>query len=229
MKFALIHLSGSRRGETQYFDRTWLTLGSDPTNDVYFPAGGRYRVAPLQAELFQANGDIQLRNRALEAVTLVNHQPVSEVVLHDQDLIQLGPNGSKLRFRIRSEEYAACKRVREILQDARDVAEEERVDGRNGLRSFFGQLAYDVRRHAPRATQVAVIALLVVLVGLLGGLIYSNYATKQAHERHISALLRELESTRLTQAELERRTLAERQRMANALKARQAEIDRSDR
>ena len=226
MKFALVHLSGSHRGKTEYFDRSFLSLGSDPANDVRFPAGGRSPVAPLQAEVFQRDCDVRLRNREPEAATLVNHTPVAEVVLHDGDVIQLGPNGPKLRFRIRPEEYAACKLVREMLQDARDVASEARLDGRRAMWSFFGQLAYDLRRHASWATQLVVIGLLMLLVGLVGGLAYFSYATQLAHERHIAALLSELESTRLTQAELERRTAEERQRIAGALANRQSEIDR---
>jgi len=34
MKFALAHRSGPKQGETQYFDRAGLSLGSDPVNDV---------------------------------------------------------------------------------------------------------------------------------------------------------------------------------------------------
>ena len=109
MKFALVHLSGSRRGVTQYFDRSQLTLGSDPTNDLWFPPTGRYPVTPLHAEILEIDCYIRLRSRDLETGTLVNNEPVVEVELHDKDLIQLGRWGPKLRFRIHPDEYAACK------------------------------------------------------------------------------------------------------------------------
>ena len=226
MKFALVHLSGSRRGETQYFDRTWLTLGSDPSNDLWFPATNRYPVAATHAEILEADCQIRLRNRDQEAGTLVNHEPVAEVELHDQDLIQLGRQGPKLRFRIHAEEYAACKLVHEMLQDARDVAAEGRLEGRRSLPSFLRQLTYDVRKHASRTTQLIVVSLLVVLVGLVGGLAYFNFSLQRTHEQQIATLLKELQSSHLTVAELEQKTTETRRRMTEALDTRQAEIDR---
>lgn len=226
MKFALVHLSGQHRGETQYFDRPWLSLGSAPDNDMVFPADGHPAVVSLHAQLFQADCNMRLRNRDSSAVTLVNHKPITEATLHDKDLIQLGPNGPKLRFRTRPEESAACKQAHEILQDALDVATEARRCGKGSVGSFFGQLAYDVCRHASRATQVVVVTLLVLLVGGVGGLSYYSYTTRQAYEQQMADVLKELESARLSQADLERKTAEERRRMAEALTSRQAEIDR---
>jgi len=226
MKFALVHLTGRKRGATEYFDRPWLTLGSDPINDVAFSADGSHPVSPLHAELFQTDCDIRLRNRDPEGGTLVNRKPVPETTLHDKDLIQLGPRGPKLRFRIRPEEYAACKLVREILIDALDVAAEAPQDGRGRIRSFVAQLAYDVRHHASRATQVVVSGLLILLLGTIGGAFYYGYTMRLAYERHVAAMLKELESARLTQADLERRTAEERRRMGEGLAAQQAEIAR---
>jgi len=226
MKFALVHLSGSHRGKTEYFDRPWVTLGSDPVNDVVFSDDGRRPVAPLHVELYEAECAIRLRNRDPESGTLVNHEPVKETMLHDKDLIQLGLKGPKLRFRIRPEEYASCKLVKEILQDARDVAAEAQMEGRGTVGSFLGQLAYDVRRHASRATQMVVAGLLVLLLGAAGGTLYYSYATRQAYERHVAALLKELESARRTQADLERRTAEERRRLSEALALHQAETGR---
>ena len=226
MKFALVHLSGSRRGETQYFEHPHVILGSDPRADACFPANGHFPVAPLQAEVFQTDCEIRLRNYEPEARTLVNRQPVDEVVLQDKDLIQLGPKGPTLRFRIRPAEYAVCKRLREILQDTRDVAADGRPDGRLAIRTYLSQLAYEISRNASLATQLVVFGLLIVLVGLVGRLVYYNYVTQRAHEQHIVALLKELETSRLSQAELERKTAEERRRMSETLAAHEAETSR---
>ncbi len=226
MKFALIHLSGERRGETQYFDCARLSLGNDPANDLVFPADGRYPSVPLHVELFEADCQIHFRNQDPNVTTLVNHNPLIEATLQDQDLIQLGPEGPKLRLRIRAEEYATCKRSREIFRDALDIAAEARHEGRGRMGSFVAQLVYDVRRHASLPTQLVVITLLVVLLVGLGGLGYYAYSTQRAHEQDMAALLKELESTRLTQADLENRTAGERKRIAEGLASRQAELDR---
>jgi hypothetical protein len=226
MKFALVHLSGSHRGETQYFDRSWITLGSDPVNDAVFSADGRRPVAPLHAELYEAQCAIHLRNRDPDTGTLVNNKRVTEATLRDNDIIQLGPKGPKLRFRIRPEEYAACKLVQEILQDARDVAAEAQGEGRGTIGSFVAQLAYDVRRHASRATRLIMLGLLVLLMGVTGGTLYYTYTMRQAYESHVGAMLKELESARLSQADLERRTAEERRRLSETLAAHQAETGR---
>ncbi|MDO8546225.1 MAG: FHA domain-containing protein, partial [Nitrospirales bacterium] len=129
MKFALVHLSGHMRGETQYFDRPWLSLGSDPVNDVVFSPDGSHPVSPAHAELFQTDCDMRLRNRDQTMGVLLNGVQAEEAILADKDIIQLGPKGPKLRFRIRTEEYAACKLTREILEDARAVAAEAQGEG----------------------------------------------------------------------------------------------------
>jgi S1-C subfamily serine protease len=88
------------------------------------------------------------------------------------------------------------------------------------------QLIYDLRRHATRPLKMMMGTLLILILGGLGGMAYYFYATELRHEQHIMALLKELESARLTQGELEQRTKAERARMAEIMMARQTESDR---
>ena len=225
MKFALIHISGEHRGQTQYFDCSRVSLGSDPSNDLIFSTVGPQPLVPLHVELYEADCEIHLHNQDPSVTTLVNHNPLGEATLHDRDLIQLGPEGPKLRFRIQPEEYTACKRSREILRDAWDVSVEARNAGRGVVRSFFAQLVYDLRRHATRSVQLLVVALLILLLGGIGGGIYYSYLAQQAYEEDKAALLKQLESARLSQAELEQRTEGERVKMGEALTAHQVEID----
>lgn len=226
MKFALVHLSGRHKGRTQYFDRAWLSLGSDPVNDVVFSVDGSHPVSSVHAELFETDCDMRLRNRDPDVGTLLNNLPFEEAILNDTDLIQLGPKGPKLRFRIRPEEYAACKLASEILQDARDVAAEAQTEGGGAIRPFLGQLAYDVRRHASRTTQTVLVGLLVLLISGVSGAIYSSYKTRKAVEERMATFSKELESARRTQADIAQRITQERTKIAEALAARQAENDR---
>jgi S1-C subfamily serine protease len=226
MTFALVHLSGPRRGHTQYFDQAHLLLGSDPRADLAFSPDGDFPVAPLQAELYQSECRVRLRNLEPASRTLVNDRPVDDVALADRDLIQLGPKGPTLRFRIRSAEYARCKKLREMLADARDVAGQGRLDGRASVGLFMRQLAYELRRNAPLLTQLAVLGLLVVLIGVVAGFVYYTYTIEQAHQRQIDALLKELQESRLSEAELIRRMNQERRRLAETLAAHEAETNR---
>lgn len=226
LRFSLIHLSGRRRGETQFFQRVPVTFGSAPGVDISFPDKGEWLVAPLQAEIFQANCEIRLRNCDPAQRTLVNRRAVEEIILHDRDVIQLGLNGPTLRFRIRPEEYALCKQPKEILQDARDVASAGRPDGRLTLRSFFSQLAFEIVRNATLATQMVVVGLLVVLIAAIGGLAYYHYVAQEAHEHQIASLLKEVEQSRISLAELERNTADERRRLAETLAIHETEEQR---
>ena len=226
MKFALLHLSGQHRGETQYFDRPRVSLGSTADNDLIFPSEGPHPSVPSHVELFQSGCEIHLRNQDPSVTTFVNHNPLFEATLKDQDLIQLGPEGPKLRLHIRPEEFAACKGSREILQDALDVARESPTNRLRAAGSFLGQLTYEVRRHSSRATQIVLATLVILFGGAIGGIAYYSYTTQQTHEQQMATLLKQLESTRLTQAALEERTVEERQRMTQALATREAEVDR---
>jgi S1-C subfamily serine protease len=180
----------------------------------------------LQAELYQSECRVRLRNLEPASRTLVNDRPVDDVALADRDLIQLGPKGPTLRFRIRSAEYARCKKLREMLADARDVAGQGRLDGRASVGLFMRQLAYELRRNAPLLTQLAVLGLLVVLIGVVAGFVYYTYTIEQAHQRQIDALLKELQESRLSEAELIRRMNQERRRLAETLAAHEAETNR---
>ena len=90
MKFSLIHLSGKHRGKTQYFDCTRLSLGSEHTNDLVFLDDSHHAVIPQQVELYEAKCQIHLHNLDPHVSTLVNHNPLVEATLQDQDLLQLG-------------------------------------------------------------------------------------------------------------------------------------------
>lgn len=226
LKFSLVHLSGCRRGETQFFQRAPVTLGSAPGVDVSFSSNGECPVAPLQAEMFQAGCEMWLRNCDPANRTLLNREPVEEIILRDRDVIQLGPNGPTLRFRIRPEEYTRCKQLKEILQDARDVASAGRADGRMTLRSFVGQLAFEIARNATLATQIVAAGLMAVLLAAIGGLTYHHYLTEEAHEHHIVSLLKELERSRVSLAELEQKAADERRRLTDTLAIHEAEEQR---
>jgi len=186
---------------------------------LVFPADGHQPVVPQHVELYEADCQIHLHNLDPTVTTLVNHNPLGEATLHDQDLLQLGPQGPKLRSRIQAQEYASCKRSREIWRDAMDVAAEARTEGRGSVMSFVGQLVYDLRRHATRSIKIMMAALLILIIGGLGGMAYFFYSTESTHEQHIVALLKELESARLAQVEIEQRTEEERGRMADVLTA----------
>lgn len=226
MKFALTHLSGSLSGKTQSFDRTHLTLGHAPDNDLVIPTDGRDGGIPERVEMAEAEGGMRVTNTDPTVTILVNHNPLHEAILSDKDLIQLGPEGPKLRFRIRSGDFAASKSREEIWRDTLDMVAEDRRSGKGAVRPFVGHLTYEVTHYASKKTQLIVFALIGVMFGgLLVGGWYLYSALQREHERDLAALSEKLESARQDQALLERRTAEERQRLKESLTLRQSQID----
>ena len=62
MRFMLHHLTGSLRGQTQYFDVESLRFGSSKDCGVMFDAGRDPMVTPLHAELAAQDGTLTLRD-----------------------------------------------------------------------------------------------------------------------------------------------------------------------
>ncbi len=202
MRFALVHLSGSRRGETHEFEVDRLAIGTDPVNDLVFDPVRDPAVSPWHAELSIENCELVLRDKGSQGGTFVNHQCVAEVILQDGDLITFGQGGPQLRVRIRPEQYAQCKPFRDILCDCRDIAAASRRGWLISTALFFRHLLSDLAFHASVPVRVIAGAVLLLPVVLLGGLLYSQYATRQAYEQQIGALLSQIETGRVSQVSL---------------------------
>lgn len=124
--------------------------------------------------------------------------------MQDGDLITLGQGGPLLRIRIRPEAYAHCKPFRDILCDCRDIAKSSQRGWVVSAALFFRHLLSDLAFHATVPVRVIAGAVALLPVVLLGGLLYSQYVTRQAYERQINGLLSQIETGRLSQVILEK-------------------------
>ncbi len=102
MKATFVHLSGSKRGETEVFQRERLQIGSHPESELTLQGGP---VAPFHAEIRFENCEYLLRDLGTPDGTFVNGGQISEIILQDGDLIEFGVGGHKLRFRTRPEDH----------------------------------------------------------------------------------------------------------------------------
>jgi len=213
MKFALTQLDGEAKGKIRHFDCTRLLIGKETRNDLVFPEGTSHPHIPSQVELSGHNQDMYFRNLDASVTTLVNDNPLTEGLLSDKDILQLGTEGPKLQIHIRPEEPSQFQPARRSIRDALDAALDEKQHGQGSIRPFFSHLANDLRHHTSPLTQFLLVMLLLLLVGGLGGVTYYFYTTQQTQTDSIDALLQELEKAQITQAELEKRAEAERQRI----------------
>ncbi|MBI5410834.1 MAG: trypsin-like peptidase domain-containing protein [Nitrospirae bacterium] len=223
MRFALTHLSGSRRGETREFEVERLTLGTDPVNDLAFDPARDPAVSPRHAELSVENCELILRDRGSQTGVYVNHQCVTEIILQDNDLVTVGQGGPQLRVRVRPEAYASCKPFKDILCDCRDIATAAQRGWAVGVALFFRHLLSDLAFHASRPVRVVAGAVVLIPVVLIVGLLYAQYAARQHYESEVSGLLSQLETGRISHAGLEQQVQEERRRMTGVLQEQKKE------
>ena len=107
MRIQLLHLDGPHRGRTITYGRLELLFGTAPEADVRYTEG--VTVQPRHAEITFSEQDCTFYLKALEGEVFVNHNEVEEVVLEQNDLIEIGRLGPKLRFRVYAKEGRACK------------------------------------------------------------------------------------------------------------------------
>lgn len=123
MRAQLLHLSGPMRGRTVTYEARVVRIGSAADCDAVVEAPG---VAGKHVQIEYEPDECQFHLKKRDGQTFVNGLEVEEVILQDGDQLELGSGGPVLRFRIYVPIGAACKPVRRMLADARDVA---RVSG----------------------------------------------------------------------------------------------------
>ena len=124
MKAIFVHLSGSKRGKTELFTDSKISVGTDPSCNLSFDQSIDKSTSPFHAEINLQGCDHVLKDLDSAKGTFVNNRQIKEVVIHDGDLIEYGDNGPRARFRIKTEEGDVCKPFREILADSMDIARE---------------------------------------------------------------------------------------------------------
>ena len=92
-RIGFTHLSGPRAGETAWLPRLPATIGSDPDADVQVPA-----TAMRHAVVFERDGMVVLLDSGSTEGTFLAGEMVQETILRAGDVIELGPNGPRLRF-----------------------------------------------------------------------------------------------------------------------------------
>jgi pSer/pThr/pTyr-binding forkhead associated (FHA) protein len=114
-KQAWLHsLSGSNEGREYILDKPVTTLGRDELSDVGL--FGDTSVAPRHALIRRQNGHWVLEAAQGRGATLVNDQPMTQVVLQEGDIIRLG--NRRLAFHLRGAESLIPADIMAILQAA---------------------------------------------------------------------------------------------------------------
>jgi len=213
MKFMLHHLTGSLRGQTQYFNIENLRFGTGKDCGVMFDEARDPMVTPLHAEFGVQDGTPTLRDLSGQNALLINNRQTVEAALHEGDLIQFGQHGPLVRFRHLPPHGGPSKPWRYIVADSRDIVVRTPHSRYTSILHLTRHLATDIARYgSPTVKVIAMLVTLVpfVLIMMLGVSLYYEYQAVTVSEGKVAELLSQLETGRLSRTELEQRIEQER-------------------
>ncbi len=189
MKAIFVHLSGSKRGKTEFFTDSKIGIGTDSSCNLRFNLLTDKNTSPLHAEINLRECDYILKDLDSSKGTFVNNRLIKEVVIHDGDLIEFGDNGPRVRFRIKAEEGDVCKPFREMLADSMDLAREPHK-GRKLITatSFFKSLLNEAFTQSSfKFKLVTLLIFLLTTVGI-GTLFYTIYSSLTETTKRVELL-----------------------------------------
>jgi len=223
MKMTFYHLTGSARGRTQFVDADSVSFGTGDHCGIIFDRAIDAGVHPLHAELAVENGHPIIRDRSGKRALLVNGLRQMEALLQDGDLLQFGEQGPQIRFRLLPSQASETKSWRTIVEDSQDIV--VRTPHTRYLSPLYlvRHIFRDIVLHASPAVKTAAAIVLIaplLFISWLGIVVYREHQAATLSERMLAELSSQLQTGRLTQAELERRIEWERQG-AEALRRQQ--------
>ncbi|GAX60828.1 trypsin-like serine protease, typically periplasmic [Candidatus Scalindua japonica] len=177
MKAIFVHLSGSKRGKTESFTDSKISVGTGPMCNLNFDQSIDKNTSPFHAEIILQECDYVLKDLDSAEGTFVNNRQIKEVVIHDGDLIEFGNNGPRARFRIKEEVGDVCKPLSEILADSMDIAREPQK-GRTLVTAtaFFQSLLTEAfTQSSAKFKLVTVFLFLLTFIGIVT-LIYNIFS-----------------------------------------------------
>ncbi len=192
MRATFLHLSGGRRGEAEVFQQEWLQIGSHPECDLELE--GR-SVSPFHAAIRYENCEYLLRDLGSADGTFVNGSQVSEILLQDGDVIEVGAGGPKLRFRTHPDDHARCKPLRRIFTDARDLAREYGGGPLRGASTFLRQALVEIVREYSWRLGIAALVFLLLSGGVSVILLQRSHQERLRREQVLAELAGKVQET----------------------------------
>jgi S1-C subfamily serine protease/pSer/pThr/pTyr-binding forkhead associated (FHA) protein len=210
----LHHLTGSLRGKTQYFQADSLRFGTGTDCDVRFDVTFDRQVAPSHAELSLHDHAPMLRDLTGQHALFINNRQTGQAALHDGDLVQFGQQGPLLRFRMLSDQADGRKPWRYIVEDSRDIVVRTPHRAFTSLFHLVRHVCSDIARYgSPTAKTVAALLVLlpILLIGILSVGVYYEYKAAEVSRQQVAELVSQVETGRLSRAEMEVRMAQERE------------------
>ena len=208
MKMSFYHLTGSARRRTQFIEADSVSFGTGDQCGITFDRAIDTGVCPLHAELTVEKGHPIIRDRSGKRALFVNGLRQTEALLQDGDLLQFGEEGPQMRSRLSTDQASDRKSWRTIVEDSQDIVVRTPHTPYLSPLYLVRHILRDIVLHASPAVKVAAAIVLIaplLLISWLGVVVYREHQAATLSERKLAELSSQLQTGRLTQAELERR------------------------
>jgi S1-C subfamily serine protease len=190
-------LSGARAGQVETFQKAYLGLGRHPLSDVRFDAERDLDVSSRHAAIITRTDGFVLQDLGSKNGTYVNGQRIEgDRVLRDGDVIGFGAKGPALEFHIVEGDVtaeptataaAAAGRLSQPKQVVPAVAPVTREPAPRRPRSRSTTAIIEMATRPMRRTVAASLALVIVVIGLAGFVIWRGARERQADIARIKA------------------------------------------
>ncbi len=210
LRLSLVHLSGALRGKREVILRLPATLGAAVEDDVQVPGAAR-RHALVRCEGEQ----LLLMDLGSTRGTFLAGEEIAEAPLRDGDLLQLGRDGPRLRFRREDGERVPLFRA---------LRWEQPEGLRPGDPALLARLL--VREGAQRTSRGFRVALAGVAVAGLVGLVLSHRETRRL-EAQVEELRAAFDASQAERRAFEARVESERSRAAEQRASFEARLSES--
>lgn len=184
MKAIFVHLTGSRRGNTEVFASDMIAIGTADEASLRFDPEIDRNTSKYHARIQLQECDYVIEDLGSVKGTLVNNRLVGKTVLKDGDLIEFGAGGPKVRFRVKTDDAGTCKPWTQIVEDSLGIASISHRGRITTATAFFKQLLWEAFTQTSRTFKaVAFLILFLIFSGLIS-FFYIQYArlTKTAEK-----------------------------------------------
>ena len=100
MKLVFVHIRGSRRGQTDVFDKYKIVVGTHYSCDIRFSDLDDRGVCCIHSEIVCIDTAVIIKDVSINAFTFVNNELIKESALHDGDVVKFGNDGPEICVRI---------------------------------------------------------------------------------------------------------------------------------
>lgn len=198
MKLVFVHINGSKKGQTEVFEKYKLLIGTHPSCDLCFSEVNDKNVCSFHAEIICNNDSVVLKDiGGGRAVTFVNKELVSRGGLKDGDLVGFGQNGPEVCVRFVSKKGESAKTypdsqsqeyLKASLEDNLKTIN-KRLQGKSGmLNVIYRDFIQQPYNQASNRTKNVLLAIILLALGGAFLLFYFYFFKLQETTKRVQIL-----------------------------------------